>query len=153
VCNRADLFCALSSLSFSPYGLRLMTLRDQTASIAFSLGLVAALLALCLRLMAPVGWMPVVSGNGVMFTLCSGVGTQQMVAGKEAAPSSPDTTVDAGSCAFAGMGTPPLPDVPADVARAIFAVFIALGLAATQRPRLAAIAWLRPPLRGPPLRA
>jgi hypothetical protein len=133
-----------------------MTRRDQTASIAFSIafsiGLVAALLALCLRLMAPVGWMPVVSGNGVMFTLCSGVGTQQMVAGKDAAPSSPDTSVDAGSCAFAGMGTPPLPDVPADVARAIFAVFIALGLAATPL-RLAAIAWLRPPLRGPPLHA
>jgi hypothetical protein len=75
------------------------------------------------------------------------------VAGKDATPVAPDKSADAGSCAFAGMGTPALPDVPADVARAIFAVFIALGLAATQRPRLAAIAWLRPPLRGPPLRA
>jgi hypothetical protein len=94
-----------------------MTRRDQTASSAFSLGLVAALLALCLRLMAPVGWMPVVSGNGVMFTLCSGVGTQQMVAGKDATPVAPDTSADAGSCAFAGMGTPALPEGLADVAR------------------------------------
>jgi hypothetical protein len=131
-----------------------MIRRDPTASFALSLGLVAALLALCLRLVAPVGWMPVVSGNGVTFTLCSGSGTQQMVTGKDAVPASSDSSnVDAGSCSFAGMGTPALPDMPPDVARTIFGLFIASGLAATPRLRLAAVAWLRPPLRGPPLRA
>jgi hypothetical protein len=130
-----------------------MTRRDQTASIAFSLGLVAALLALCLRLMAPVGWMPVASGNGVMFTLCSGSGEQQVALGKDGTPTTPDSgSAHGGPCAFSGMGTPALPDVPPSVALQIFAIFIALGLAATQRLRLAAIAWLRPPLRGPPLR-
>jgi hypothetical protein len=130
-----------------------MTRRDPTASIAFSLGLVAALLALCMRLMAPVGWMPVQSGNGVMFTLCSGSG-DQVTFGKDGKPASPDSgTAHGGPCAFSGIGTPALPDLPPSVALQIFAIFIALGLAATRRPRLAAIAWLRPPLRGPPLRA
>lgn len=131
-----------------------MIRRDQTASIAFTLGLVAAMLALCLRLMAPVGWMPVASGNGVMFTLCSGSGEQQVSFGKDGTPSAPDSgAAHAGPCAFSGMGTPALPDVPPAVAMQIFAIFIALGLAATRRLRLAAISWLRPPLRGPPLRA
>jgi hypothetical protein len=137
-----------------PYGQQIMTRRDPTASIALSLGLVAALLALCLRLMAPVGWMPVASGNGVMFTLCSGSGEQQVTFGKDGKPSTPDNGAShGGPCAFSGIGTPALPDLPPSVALQIFAIFIALGLAATQRPRLAAVAWLRPPLRGPPLRA
>jgi hypothetical protein len=130
-----------------------MIRREETASIAFSFGLVAALLALCLRLMAPVGWMPVQSGNGVMFTLCSGSGEQQVAFGKDGKPAKPDSGgAHGGPCAFSGIGTPALPDLPPSVALEIFAIFIALGLAATQRPRLAATAWLRPPLRGPPLR-
>ena len=128
-----------------------MTRRDQTASIAYSLGLVAALLALCLRLMAPVGWMPVASGNGVVFTLCSGSGTETVALGKHGTPASPETGAAHGPCAFAGMGTPALPDVPPAVALQIFLLFIALGLAATARLHAPAPDWLRPPLRGPPL--
>lgn len=131
-----------------------MIRRDRTASIAFSLGLVAALLALCLRLMVPVGWMPVVSGNGVMFTLCSGSGEQKVALDTDGKPQPPDSgTAHDGPCAFSGIATPALPELPPSVALQIFAIFIALGLAAAQRPRLAATAWLRPPLRGPPLRA
>ena len=131
-----------------------MTRRDPTASIALSLGLVAALLALCLRLMAPVGWMPVASGTGVMFILCSGSGEQQVSFSKDGKPAAPDSgAAHGGPCAFSGMGTPALPDVPPSVALQILAIFIALGLAATPRLWLAASSWLRPPLRGPPLRA
>jgi hypothetical protein len=130
-----------------------MTRRDPTASIAFTLGLVAALLALCLRLMAPAGWMPVASGNGVMFTLCSGSGEQQTVFGKDGKPAPESGTAHAGPCAFSGMGTPALPDLPPAAALQIFALFIALGLAATPRLCLPATDWLRPPLRGPPRRA
>lgn len=130
-----------------------MIRRDQNVSFAFSLGLVAALLALCLRLMAPVGWMPVASSNGVMFTLCSGSGEQQIAFGNDGSSGKPDGSAGHGSpCAFSGMGTPPLPEVPPAVALQIFAIFIALGFAATERPRLAAVNWLRPPLRGPPPR-
>ena len=136
------------------YRASLMPRRDPTASIALSFGLAAAVLALCLRLMVPVGWMPMASANGVMFTLCSGSGEQQVSFGKDAIPAAPDRVAGHdGPCAFSGIGTPALPDVPPSVALEIFAIFIALGLAATPRLRIAAIAWLRPPLRGPPRRA
>lgn len=145
---------ALSKIRGRSYEALSMTRRDLTASIAFSLGLVAALLALGLRLMAPVGWMPVASANGVMFTLCSGSGEQKVTFGKDGQPVVPDTgAAHSGPCAFAGMGTPALPDLPHVVALQIFALFIALGLAATASVRTATASWLRPPLRGPPLRA
>jgi hypothetical protein len=129
-----------------------MSRRDPTASIAFSIGLFAALLALGLRLLAPAGWMPVATGNGIVFTLCSGSGEQQLVVGKAGKPAAPDAVHD-GACAFSGIGTPALPDVPPAVALQIFLAFIALGLAAAPRLRLPAVNWLRPPLRGPPLSA
>ncbi|KAB7646346.1 hypothetical protein [Polymorphobacter fuscus] len=127
-----------------------MTRRAPFASLAFSLGLCAALLALCLRLMAPVGWMPVASGNGVIFTLCSGIGSEMPDVGTSG---SPDTAeAHQAPCAFSGIGTPALPDLPPDVALAVFLVFIALGLAAVPRLHILAVGWLRPPLRGPPSR-
>jgi hypothetical protein len=130
-----------------------MTPRQSTASIAVSIGLFAALLALGLRLLVPTGWMPVASANGIVFTLCSGNGAQQVVVGKAGKPAAPDTATEhGGPCAFSGIGTPALPDVPPMVALQIFLAFIALGLAATPPLRLAAISWLRPPLRGPPMR-
>ena len=128
--------------------------RDQDAGLVFSLGLMAALLAVCLRLMAPVGWMPAASANGVIFTLCAVNGDQQIGTAKDGKPAAPDTASGhAGPCAFSGMGTPALADLPPAVALQIFALFLALGLAATPRLRLAAATWLRPPLRGPPTAA
>ena len=129
-----------------------MTGREKTASIAFSIGLVAALLGLCLRLMVPVGWMPVASANGVVFTLCSGDGGQQVLIDKHGTPVMPDGGPGQGHCAFSGTGTPALPDVPPAVALQIFLFFIAMGFAATPRLWIAASKRLRPPLRGPPLR-
>ena len=130
-----------------------MMSRQPPASLAFSIGLFAALLALGLRLLVPAGWMPVAVGNGITFTLCSGSGEQQVVVGK-AGKTAPDSgAAHEGPCAFSGIGTPALPDVPPAVALQIFLLFIALGLAATPQLRLSAISWLRPPLRGPPLGA
>ena len=128
-----------------------MSRPETTASFAFSLGLVAALLALCLRLMVPVGWMPIATPGGVTFTLCAVGAEHQTFVGKDAKPIAPDSgDKHGGPCAFSGMGTPALADVPPGVALQIFFVFLALGFAASPRPRLAAINWLRPPLRGPP---
>ena len=130
-----------------------MTRRNHPASIAYSIGLTAAMLALWLRLLVPMGWMPVATSNGVMFTLCSGNGAQVISVGKDGTPAPHDGATLQGACAFSGVGPPALPDVPPAVAIAVFAVFMALGLAATADLRLPAISWLRPPLRGPPARA
>lgn len=128
-----------------------MLARAPTATLAHSIGLAAAVLALWLRLLVPVGWMPVASVDGVVFTLCSGSGDQQVVVGK--AGQAPDSGVSHdGPCAFSGLGSPALPELPPAVALQIFLLFIALGLAATPPLRLVAVSWLRPPLRGPPSR-
>lgn len=126
-----------------------MIRRDQTATIAFSLGLVAALLALCVRLMVPVGWMPVASNSSVIFTLCSGNGVIHVSLGEHGAPAAPEGGAADGTCAFSLLGTPALPDVPPAVAPQNLQIFIALGLAASACLRLAASNWLRPPVRGP----
>ncbi len=126
--------------------------------MAVSLGVAAMLLAVLLRLMVPAGWMPVSTADGVMITLCSGNGSQQIAVGKHGQPVIPapvtpaNAETPAGPCAFSGLGTPALAAVPAAVALQIF-LFVALGVAASPRPRLAVANWLRPPLRGPPLRA
>ena len=129
-----------------------MTRQSSSVGFAFSIGLVAALFALSLRLMAPAGWMPVAAGNTIVLTLCSG-NEQQIVIGKDGKPA-PDTgAAHQGLCAFSGNGTPALPDVQPAVTRAVPAIFIALIVAASPALLLPAIGWLRPPLRGPPLRA
>ena len=64
--------------------------------------------------------MPVASGNGVMFTLCSGSGGQQVGFGKDGTPANPDTgAAHAGPCAFVrhGHGRAVQPMAPAPVAR------------------------------------
>jgi hypothetical protein len=129
-----------------------MSRHNTRASILFSIGLFGALLSLCLRLMAPAGWMPMESANGIVLALCSGNGSQQASFGKDGSPAPDSGDVQHGMCAFSGIGTPALPDVPPAVAIAIFAIFIALAMAATPVSRLPAISWLRPPLRGPPPR-
>ena len=53
-------------------------------------------------------------------------------------------------CAFAGLGTPLLPELPFALAVVLAAVSIVL-LPGTQAPVLVARTRLRPPLRGPPI--
>lgn len=119
-----------------------------------ALGLAAALLALCMRLMVPTGWMPVAAADGVMFTLCSGSGEQRTVFVAFDKPSTTDMADDHnGVCAFSGIGTPALPDASPSISLQIILLAAVLAMAATPNLHTSAKSRLRPPLRGPPARA
>jgi hypothetical protein len=107
-----------------------------------------------LRLLAPVGWMPMVTANGIVMTLCTGAGESQSVRvdiGKPAEPDSADK--HSAPCAFGGMGTAALADLPPALALPLLLLFIAVGRAPRPAPPASAASRLRPPLRGPPIRA
>jgi hypothetical protein len=112
----------------------------------------ALFLALCLRLLAPTGWMPASDGHGIVMVLCSGSSTQQTVVVDLDKPAKPDTAdKHAAPCAFSSMGTPALAGLPPALAIPLLLLFIGSGLA--QRPASSSTGTvrLRPPLRGPPL--
>lgn len=133
---------------------RAVPFRRALPSLALQIGLAASILALCLRLLAPAGWMPVATGSGIVMTLCSGSGVHQTVIVDFGKPAKPDTAdKHAAPCAFSGMGTPALADLPPGLALPLLLLFIAVGLAPQHAPPVARAARLRPPLRGPPLRS
>jgi hypothetical protein len=126
--------------------------RDRTGNLFFSVGLAAALLALCLRLIVPVGWMPVASVGSVTFTLCSGSGARQLPPELRGTPVAPDDgAAQDGGCAFVGMGAPALPDTPPALALLLFGLVLSLGFGWPSGSHRQIATWLRPPLRGPPL--
>jgi hypothetical protein len=128
--------------------------RSASSSFGLQIGLAAALLALCLRLLAPVGWMPMATSNGIVMTLCSGAGNHQTVVADVGKPSKPDTAdKHSAPCAFSGLGTPALADLPPALALPLLLLFIAVGRALQSAPPVTGALRLWPPLRGPPLGA
>ena len=116
--------------------------------------LVAALLV---RVLVPAGFMPTLDNGRVVIGICSGYGPTSMainIPGLEQAGHAGDAGDQAKSpCAFADLALPMIGGAdPIQIAQALlFILAIALLLAETLPPR--APAWLRPPLRGPPLTA
>jgi hypothetical protein len=110
------------------------------------------LLALCLRLLVPLGWMPVASPTGVLFTLCSGSGEQRTVfVPTKARDHAPESAQDhAAPCAFSGISAPCWPSLPPVLPLRLLAPRAAPGLFALQTRPIAVTPRLRPPLRGPP---
>ncbi|WP_174286421.1 hypothetical protein [Sphingomonas bacterium] len=111
-------------------------------------------LTLCMKLVVPVGFMPLLSNDRVVLTICDG-----MVPATEHAamhdmhghhhghdgPTKPDAP-----CPFAGLSAPVLGGTdPVQLAVALAAILIA-GLFAATSARLQTAGHLRPPLRGPP---
>jgi hypothetical protein len=112
----------------------------------------AVFLALCLRVLAPAGWMPASDGHGIVMVLCSGSGTQQTIVVDLDKPAKPDTAdKHSAPCAFSGMGTPALAGLPPALAIPLLLMFIASGLALRPGSPSTGTVRLRPPLRGPPL--
>ncbi|MFW2853254.1 hypothetical protein ACM61V_15225 [Sphingomonas sp. TX0543] len=115
--------------------------------------IVAATLAV--RVLVPAGFMPTLDNGRVVIGICSGYGPTMMavsVPGLEQVHHTGDEGDQARSpCAFADLALPLIGGADAiQLAQALlFILAIALLLAVTLPPRAAA--WLRPPLRGPPL--
>ena len=116
----------------------------------------AALLALALamKLAVPAGFMPVASPGQIMVLVCTEFGPQHVAIEVPGMPAKPDDSAKVGQpCVFAGSGLAWLPGADAVLLAAALVFILALGFVAAVAPRLERIAYLRPPLRGPPLTA
>ena len=105
----------------------------------------------------PAGFMPVASANGITLTLCSGTGPETMTM---AMPGMAHKDGKAGDhrkaeppCGFAGAGAPALESAAPLIWALAIAFILAAGFSPARAVALAATAFLRPPLRGPPAAA
>ena len=115
--------------------------------IGTSLGLAAALLALWIRLLMPVGWMPVASADHITYVMCGSSHSVKTVDGEAPVPKQNGSD----HCAFANM-TPALADSPVLLVLPVVMPALILGSLPRLHQRGQMLAWLRPPLRGPPAR-
>lgn len=120
----------------------------------FALALI--LLALTMRLLLPIGFMPDVSAGRITIALCTGHGP----ATAEIALPSGTNHHDSGQtakqdmpCPFASGAAHGLGGADPILLAIAIAFVMALGFVATPLPRRAEAAHLRPPSRGPPLTA
>lgn len=118
-------------------------------------GLLLAL-ALLAKIMIPGGFMPVVTSDGLVLELCSGMErTQAPMAMPGMAGDHHDQKGDKAEspCSFAGLTAPVIAGAdPALLAIAVLFI-VALGRVAERRVVLPYRHALRPPLRGPPVAA
>lgn len=121
------------------------------------LTLVLLALALAVKAVIPAGFM--LSSGGERFltvTVCSdatGVPRQMQIALplKDEAKSDHAEAADKGApCAFAGLGHALLGGADPVLLAGALAFILLIGLAPLTAPRLRGVAYLRPPLRGPP---
>ena len=129
-----------------------------------------AALALASRALVPAGFMPGgtgASGQTLAISICAdgsggaGQGRQILIpiSGKADPSHSGAENHDGnshdngGQCAFSALAFAALGGADAPLLAAALAFLLAIGLVATPPLRLAPIAGLRPPLRGPPARA
>ena len=140
----------------APYATRVATLRtliDRHLPAMWML----VLLTMAMKLVVPVGFMPDLSAGNVRLIVCTGMDSPAPMAAMRGmpghhhdhgGPQKPDAP-----CPFAGLAAPALGGAdPVQLAGAIAAILLA-GVAAATPLRVRALAYLRPPLRGPPIRA
>ncbi|WP_439532282.1 DUF2946 family protein [Polymorphobacter sp.] len=125
-----------------------MPVQTALRHIGISLGLAAALLALWMRLLMPTGWMPVATADGVTYIMC---GTSMGVI-DPSTPDMPHPDPDPSDhCGFASV-TPGLSAPPLLLPMPVLLPAVALTALPSLRRPGQMLAWLRPPLRGPPAR-
>lgn len=104
-----------------------------------------------MKLFVPAGFMPVASPGQIMVLVCTEFGPQHVAIEVPGMPAKPDDGAKMDQpCAFAGLGLAWLPGADPVLLAGALAFILALGFVAAVMPRLERIAYLRPPLRGPP---
>ncbi len=118
--------------------------------------------ALAMKILVPAGFMPVVSGGTVTIQICGGTAPSMptmMAKATMMAEAMPGMThhQDKGDhqsrempCAFSGLSAPSLAAVDPLLLAIAIAFIVAIGFRRTSTTPVAARAYLRPPLRGPP---
>lgn len=118
--------------------------------------------ALAMKILVPAGFMPVVSGGTVTIQICGGTAPSMatmMAKATVMAEVMPGMThhQDKGDhqgrempCAFSGLSAPSLAAVDPLLLAIAIAFIVAMGFRRTSTTPVAAPAYLRPPLRGPP---
>lgn len=122
------------------------------------LAMAILVLAFCLKVLIPNGFMVAASADRLLtVSVCADAsGTARtmdiVIPGKseQDGPSSHDAKKD-GHCAFSGLGKVALGGADPLLLALALTFILVLGLAPASRPPLARIAYLRPPLRGPPV--
>ncbi|MEN7536248.1 DUF2946 family protein [Aurantiacibacter flavus] len=133
----------------------LRALLDRRCHLA--LGLVV--LAICIKALMPAGYMVSPSADKVLtVTICSDVskGVKQLqltVPGKPAGSDHASAATKGDHCAFAGLGHVAIGGADGFLLALAFAFILVLGLAPSRRLSIGEVAYLRPPLRGPPTAA
>ena len=114
-------------------------------------------LALALRIAVPAGFMPVQSANGFVISICDGLGgSKSMVLDvhrDDAGSSHDDRAPDASPCAFAALAVLALAALPVAMLAAPALLLCEFALPPPPAVTLRRIAFLIPPLRGPPASA
>jgi hypothetical protein len=121
------------------------------------LALVLVLLALAARALLPAGYMIAPAGEHLLtVTICSdpsGAPKQMRIAIADKDQTGSDQSGSGGKaqpCAFSGLGHPALGGIDPVLLAGALAFILLLGLAPLRAPPARDIAFLRPPLRGPP---
>lgn len=119
---------------------------------ALALGLVA--LALVMKVLVPVGFMPVAMGKAISVAICDGHGDARTTT--IALPGSDDgesrMAKAAKVCPFSVLSVASLGGIDAAFAAALLLFILAIGFMPSTLPSLRRVAFLTPPSCGPPAR-
>lgn len=120
------------------------------------LALLFILLAFCMKVLIPAGFMVSASKDTVLtVTFCSDgtSGAQRMqlvIPGDDQGSDHNDSGQKGEQCTFSGLAKVAVGGADAILLAAAFACIMAVGIAPAQRPPFRQAPYLRPPLRGPP---
>ena len=114
-------------------------------------------LALAMKVLVPAGYMLAPSSKFLTVLVCSGTNMDPVTIKVPMAPTAPDTgdsdTAGKEVCSFSGLGLAGLAATDPVLLAAAILFILALGFLPVQPALQAITAYLRPPLRGPPLTA